>query len=104
MAITKQDKHELDQIYSDWCEKYSGCKEDYFACTYLTSKFRCTVPDVAARIAFGGNDYGLDGYYIDPEAKNLYLYQFKWFENHNLFKDSLDRLAKYGMNRIFGTR
>src|SRR5262249_13802926 len=38
----------------------------------------------------------------DPEAKNLYLYQFKWSENHNLFKDSLDRLAKEGMNRIFG--
>jgi hypothetical protein len=69
---------------------------------YLTSKFHCTVPALAPRIAFGGNDYGLDAYYIDSEAKNLYLYQFKWSENHNLFKDSLDRLAKDGMNRIFG--
>lgn len=102
MAITKQDKHELDQTYSDWSEKYAGCKEDYFACMYLTSKFHTSVPNVAPRVAFGGNDYGLDGYYIDPEAKNLYLYQFKWSENHNLFKDSLDRLAKDGMNRIFG--
>lgn len=102
MVITKQDKHELDQTFSDWSEMYGGCKEDYFACMYLTSKFHCTVPNVAARIAFGGNDYGLDAYYIDPEAKNLYLYQFKWSENHNLFKESLDRLAKDGMNRIFG--
>lgn len=102
MAISKQDKHELEQTYSDWSEKYGGCKEDYFACMYLTSKFHCTVPQLAARIAFGGNDYGLDAYYVDPEAKNLYLYQFKWSENHNLFKDSLDRLAKDGMNRIFG--
>lgn len=102
MPITKQDKHELDQCHSDWCEKYAGCKEDYFACMYLATKFHSTVPNVAPRIAFGGNDYGLDAYYIDPEAKNLYLYQFKWSENHNLFKDSLDRLAKDGMNRIFG--
>lgn len=102
MPITKQDKHELDQFHSDWSEKYGGCKEDYFACMYLSSKFHCSVPTVAPRIAFGGNDYGLDAYWIDPEAKNLYLYQFKWSENHNLFKDSLDRLAKDGMNRIFG--
>ncbi len=102
MPITKQDKHELDQLHGDWSEKYGGCKEDYFACMYLMSKFRCTLPDVASRIAFNGNDYGLDAYYIDPETKNLYLYQFKWSENHNLFKDSLDRLAKEGMNRIFG--
>jgi hypothetical protein len=102
MPITKQDKHELDQVHSDWCEKYGGCKEDYFACMYLSSKFHCPVPAVAPQIAFGGNDYGLDAYHIDPGAKNLYLYQFKWSENHNLFKDSLDRLAKDGMNRIFG--
>jgi hypothetical protein len=102
MPITKQDKQQLDQIHSDWSEKYGGCKEDYFACLYLTTKFRCTVPEVAARIAFGGNDYGLDAYFIDPESKNLYLYQFKWSDNHNLFKDSLDRLAKDGMNRVFG--
>jgi AIPR protein len=102
MPISKQDKHELDQMHSDWSERYAGCKEDYFACLYLTSKFRCTVPDIASRIAFGGNDFGLDAYYIDPEAKNLYLYQFKWSENHNLFRDSLDRLAQHGMLRIFG--
>ena len=102
MPISKQDKHELDQMHSDWSEKYGGCKEDYFACMYLTSKFHCTVPNVGARIAFGGNDYGLDAYFIDPETKNLYLYQFKWSENHNLFKESLDRLAMDGMNRIFG--
>lgn len=102
MPITRQDKQQLNQAFSDWHEKYGGCKEDYFACMYLKSKFHCSVPDVAPRIAFGNNDYGLDAYYIDPETKNLYLYQFKWSENHNLFKESLDRLAKDGMNRIFG--
>jgi len=93
---------ELNQCHSDWSEKYSGLKEDYFACLYLANKFRCSVPALAPRVAFGGNDFGLDAYHIDPASKNLYLYQFKWSENHNLFKDSLDRLAKDGMHRIFG--
>ena len=66
MPITRQDKQQLNQVFSDWHEKYAGCKEDYFACMYLTSKFHCSVPDVAPRIAFGNNYYGLDAYYIDP--------------------------------------
>jgi hypothetical protein len=102
MPITKQDKHELDQIHSDWSERYGGCKEDYFACQYLKTKYRCEIPEIAHGVAFGGNDYGLDAYHIDRDAKNLYLYQFKWSENHNLFKESLDRMAKDGMHRIFG--
>lgn len=102
MPISRQDNHELNQLHSDLSDKYGGCREDYFACMYLMSKFRCSAADVSARIAFGGNDYGLDAYFIDPSTKNLYLYQFKWSENHNLFKESLDRLARDGMNRIFG--
>lgn len=102
MAITGQDKRELDQFYSDHSEKYGGCKEDYFALLHLMKKFKCSVEEAARHVAFGGNDYGIDAYYIDKEARNLYLFQFKWSENHNLFKDSLDRLAKDGMERIFG--
>lgn len=102
MPILKQDKQDLDQIYSDWSDRYGGRKEDYFACLYLKSKFRRDVQEIAHQVAFGGNDYGLDAFYIDREAKNLYLYQFKWSENHNLFKESLERLAQAGMQRIFG--
>jgi len=102
MAITKHDKQDIDQLYADHHERYGGLKEDYFALLYLTRKFRCSVSEVAGQICFGNNDYGIDAYYIDRETKNLYLYQFKWSENHNLFKDSLDRLAKDGMQRIFG--
>lgn len=27
MPITQQDKQQLDQMFSDWHEKYGGCKE-----------------------------------------------------------------------------
>ena len=103
MPITKHDKQELDQIYNDFGEQYGGCKNDYFALLYMTKKFRCRADEIAHQVAFGGNDYGLDGYYIDPVARNLYLYQFKWSENHNLFKESMEQLAKKGMERFFGT-
>src|SRR5262249_32942257 len=69
---------------------------------YLQRKFKCEASVIAHQIAFGNNDYGPEAYYIDREARNLHLYQFKWSENHNLFKESMERLAKSGMERIFG--
>jgi hypothetical protein len=102
MAITKHDNQELDQIFSDHGEHFGGRKEDYFACLHLTNKFKCSVFNIGSQVCFGNNDYGIDAYHIDRETKNLYLYQFKWSESHNLFKDSLERLTKDGMERIFG--
>lgn len=102
MAITQRDKRELDQLYSDYKDKYEGRKEDYFALLHLTKKFGIPVEQAANYVAFGGRDYAVDAYYIDREARNLYLFQFKWSEDHNLFKGSLERLASDGMDLIFG--
>lgn len=103
MPITKHDKQALDQVYSDWSSKYKGRTEDYFALIYLTKKFKCEVEDIANEVCFGGCDYGIDAYHIDRGARNLYLFQFKWSENHNLFKESMDRLVKDGIERVFGS-
>jgi len=102
MPITPHDKRELDQLHSDYGGKYKGCKEGYFACLHLTKKFNCRLEDIGAKVSFGNNDYGIDAYYVDRQTQTLYLFQFKWSENHNLFKESLDRLAKDGMVRVFG--
>jgi len=102
MAISKRDNQELRDIFYQYKEKYEGCKEDYFALLYLTKKFKSEVEEIAHQVAFGGFDYGLDAYYMDRAGRNLYLYQFKWSEDYNLFKDSLERLANEGLARIFG--
>ena len=102
MAITKRDQQHLDQIHTDLNRKYGGVKEDYFPILYLEKKFKLNPDDVVNRVAFGNNDYGIDSYHVDREGRNLYLYQFKWSEDHNLFKQSLERLAKDGIERIFG--
>ncbi len=102
MAITKQDEQELAQFHAEWSRSLKGCKEDYFAVMYLTKKFHLPVDDVSHHVSFANNDFGIDAYHIDTQARNLYLYQFKWSETHNLFKESMDRLAKHGMERVFG--
>lgn len=104
MAITPLDEQRLDSLYADHSIHYEGRKEDYFALLHLTRKFKVVVDEVAHQVAFGGNDYGLDAYHVDPEAKNLYLFQFKWSESHALFKQSMERLAKDGMARVFGAK
>jgi hypothetical protein len=61
------------------------------------------VEEVAHQVAFGGNDYGIDAYFFDRDARNLYLFQFKWSEDHGQFKGSMERLAKDGLARIFAS-
>jgi hypothetical protein len=99
MGITEK---QLDQAYVDYQSKFGGVKQDYFALLYVAKEFQREIDDVAHQVAFGGNDYGLDAFYVDKERRNLYLFQFKWSKDHKLFKDSFNRLIAAGMERVFG--
>lgn len=101
--IPKITEKEIKELYEKYKRKYEGRKEDYFAVLYLSKRFNLSPEDVAENyVAFGGNDYGIDAFYFDRDTGNLYLYQFKWSEDHMLFKESFKRLAKDGLERIFG--
>lgn len=102
MAIETSDQQQLDFLYAEHYERYRGRKEDYFAFLHLKRRFKVNIETVAHQVAFGGNDYGIDAYFIDREARNLYLFQFKWSEDHGQFKGSMERLARDGLCRIFG--
>ena len=99
MAITLD---RLTETYHKFKHKYEGVKQDYFAPIFISDKFEKPIEDVLEYCAFGKNDYGIDAYYIHKEAKNLYLYQFKWSENYELFKESYKRLISCGMEKVFG--
>ena len=101
MTIPKESIQELEQLYNDYKNQYAGLKEDYFGLLYISNKFGKKIQDIRNNVAFGGNDYGIDGYYFDRQTKNFYLYQFKWSENHNLFKSSLERIANNGLEMLF---
>ncbi len=91
----------IDQAYSDLRLICGGVREDYFGLVYLEQKHKVPREEAVNQIAFGGNDYGLDGFHFDEQRRNLYLFQFKYSESSALFKGSLQRLIEDGMQRIF---
>ena len=99
MNLTEQ---QIDQAFSDLKKSCGGVREDYFGLLYVENTLHIPREDAQLQVAFGGNDYGLDGYHLDPESRNLYLFQFKWSANANLFASSFERLIESGMTKIFG--
>src|SRR5258708_1291063 len=91
----------IDQAYSDLRATCGGVREDYFGLIYLEQEHNVAREKAVNQIAFGGNDYGLDGFHFDEQRHNLYLFQFKYSESHALFKGSLQRLIEDGLQRIF---
>jgi hypothetical protein len=94
--------HAIDQAFSDLKATCGGVRNDYFGLVYLEEEFDLNRTKAVSRVAFGGNDYGVDGFHFDKEKKNLYLFQFKYSESYAQFKASFARLIDAGMERIFG--
>ena len=59
---------------------------------YLEREFQAERDDAVACVAFGGNDYGIDGFHFDEAKRNLYLFQFKYSDSFTQFKSSFRRL------------
>ena len=93
--------HKIDQAYSDLRSTCGGCREDYFGLLYLEQEHKVPRERAVNQVAFGGHDYGLDGFHFDEQRRNLYLFQFKYATSHSQFKASLQRLIQDGMERIF---
>jgi hypothetical protein len=94
----------LTQCHSDHQKKFGGLKEDYFAVLFLAKRFGLSQEEALKWVTFGGFDYGIDAYYIDATAGNLYLYQFKWSVSIVQMGQSIDRLVDKGMDAIFGNQ
>ena len=94
----------IDQAYSDLKATSGGVRNDYFGLVYLESEFKIPRDEAVNLVAFGGNDYGVDGFYFDRERRNFYLFQFKYSESYTCFKGSFQRLTDSGMEQIFGAR
>jgi len=91
----------IDQACSDLRSTCGGVREDYFGLLYLEREHRVPRAKAINQVAFGGNDYGLDGFHFDEQRRNLYLFQFKYSDSHSQFKSSLQRLIEDGIDRIF---
>ena len=103
MSTTVLIKHEeLDNACFGLSGKYSGRREDFFALLYLMKKFNISADEAASHVCFGGNECAIDAFYFDKTTRNLYLFQFKWSEDHLLFKRSFEKLILLGIDRVFG--
>jgi hypothetical protein len=91
----------IAQAFSDLRTTCGGTKGDYFGLLYLEQEHKIVRGVAVNQVAFGGHDYGFDGFHFDDERRNLYLYQFKYTASHAQFTGSLQRLIDDGMERIF---
>ena len=101
MRVTDQ---AIDQAYSDLKGTCGGVRNDYFGLVYLEAEFGVPRDEARNHVAFGGNDYGVDGFHFARDLKNFYLFQFKYTESYAQFKASFRRLIDAGMERIFGAQ
>jgi len=79
-----------------------GRKEDYFGLLYLERQFQVPRERAVQQVAFGGNDYGVDGFHFDQERRILYIFQFKWTTDHKQFVGTFRRLVDAGLEAAFG--
>jgi hypothetical protein len=91
----------IDQAYSDLKSPCGGVRNDYFGVLYLEREYGLPRETAVNQVAFGGDDYGIDGFHFEPQKRNLYLFQFKYSTSYAQFKPSLERLVDAGMERLF---
>jgi hypothetical protein len=83
----------IDQSFSDLKGICGGTRNDYFGLLYIMQEFGVEREVAIEQVAFGGNDYGIDGFHFDALKRNLYLFQFKWSTSYEQFKLSFKRLT-----------
>lgn len=101
MRITR---YQIDQLYEDYRNSSGGNKNDYFGLLYLEQAYNLSREKALRQLAFGGNDYGIDGFHFDPQKRNFYLLQFKFTKDHLQFKGSFQRLIADGIEQIFAAK
>lgn len=98
MRITDQT---IDQLFAKHGKVCGGVRNDYFGLAFLLQEYRLSEDEAITQIAFGGNDYGVDGFHFDRDRRNFYLFQFKYSDSYQQFKVSFQRLIDAGMPRLF---
>ena len=61
----------IDQVYSDLRDTCGGVRNDYFGLLYLEREFGVPRDKAINQIAFGGNDYGVDGFHFGALGRKV---------------------------------
>jgi hypothetical protein len=68
MAITEG---QVAQVAKELKPLRGGVDNDYFGLLFLEQEFKLTREEACEQIAYGGKDFGIDGFHVDRFAKNL---------------------------------
>lgn len=98
MTITEG---EIAQVASDLRGRRGGVTNDYFGLLFLEKEFKLSREEASEQIAYGGNDFGIDGYHVDRQTRNFHIFQFKFSKSSDQFIGSMQRLITTGLARLF---
>jgi uncharacterized protein YoaH (UPF0181 family) len=101
MAITEG---QVAQVAKELKPLRGGVDNDYFGLLFLEQEFKLSREDACEQIAYGGNDFGIDGYHVDRQTRNLHIFQFKYSKSANQFTGSMQRLITAGLARVFDAK
>ena len=94
----------IAQVASELKGRRGGVTNDYFGLLFLERVFEIPREEACEQIAYGGNDFGVDGYHVDRHAKNLHIFQFKFSKSADQFVGSMQRLITAGLARVFDSK
>jgi hypothetical protein len=94
-------EEQLAELYKKFSPNCGGRKEDYFGVGYISAKFSIPPEQALSNVAFGGTDFGIDGYYHDRSNATFYIFTFRWSSDHLSFKVPLEKLGSKGLDKIF---
>jgi len=100
MRITEE---QIKAAHKSLKNENGGAWQDYFGLLFLEEFHKVPREQALHQVAFGGEDYGIDGFHFDKAKRNLFLFQFKWSNDHEQFKQGFRTLLEHGMNELFGT-
>ncbi len=101
MVITES---QVAQVASELKRTRGGVNNDYFGLLFMEKEFRLPREEASEQIAYGGNDFGIDGYQVDRQTRNLHLLQFKFSKSPDQFVGSMQRLITAGLARVFDAK
>jgi hypothetical protein len=101
MVITAS---QVAQVASELKPRRGGVDNDYFGLLFLEKEFKLPRDEACEQIAYGGNDFGIDGFHIDRQARNFHLLQFKFAKSPDQFVGSMQRLITAGLARVFDAK
>src|ERR1035441_8549453 len=95
---------QVAQVASELKVRHGGVDNDYFGLLFLEKVFKIPREEACEQIAYGGNDFGIDGFHVDRQTRNLHLFQFKFAKSPDQFIGSMQRLITAGLARVFDAK